>query len=226
LVKGVVFLDDEDSISFYDGAQETRFGSFSDEVATISFVSNIPYIYFKNGNISSYDFTRDWSYREGALKDNYNKLSQQERNELLDVLTNSAEYCFLSPSRVQCVESGSDKFREFNFSQIIPQKFIAKNTYYSTEITVLGSDRKSYELPESSKFSSTRESDLVVRTAYKSAVTTYAEMENGNIIGISPEGYMMERPKGSNKWNRAKAFGDYKFKKILPYKWSKRLESL
>ncbi|UYL09432.1 hypothetical protein B9G69_002445 [Bdellovibrio sp. SKB1291214] len=227
MVKGGVFVDEEDSVSFYDGAHETKFGSMADEIATISFVSNIPYIFFKNGKVTSYDFTRNWNYREGALVDNYNKLSQQERNELLDVLSTSDDYCFLTPSRVQCLLE-TNNFAEFSFSALKPLNFVNVNQSYVSGIIVLANDGKSYKLPKSADFASASESNLQIdKTSYAyPEVTSYAEMANGRVLGISQKGFMMEKVKGSSKWIRAKEFGDYKFKKILPYKWSKRLESL
>lgn len=228
LVNGGLFLDTDDTVSFFDGKTETQLGSFTNPIATISFIDNVPYIFFKNGDITRYDFTREWALREGTLKDSYNKLSQQERNELLDILTNSSEYCFLSPSRVQCSAEGENRFREFNFSQIVPMKFVSKNTYYASDIIVLGADRKSYQLPTSADFAKFKESDLRVRqSAHRyPEVTSYAEMENGTVVGVSSDGFMLEKAKDSQKWTRSKAFGDYKFKKIMPYKWSKKLEDL
>ncbi|WP_413587055.1 hypothetical protein [Bdellovibrio sp. HCB274] len=227
MVKGGVFVDEEDSVSFYDGKEETQFATMADEIATISFINNIPYIFFKNGNITSYDFTRNWNFREGPLVDNYMALSQQDRNDLLDVLSNKDEYCYLTPKRVQCTQEDSDDFAEFAFYDLRPQRFVNVNQSYTGGIVVIAGDGKSYKLPKSTQFGSAKESDLTIDTKSHiyPEVTSYAEMSNGRILGVSPKGLMLEKTK-SGKWVRTKEFGDYKFKKILPYKWSKRLEDL
>lgn len=226
--KGGVFLDDEDSISFYDGKEETRFGSFTDKTSAIAIQDSYPVVFFKNGNITKYDFTRDWGFRSGNMVKNYNKLSKEEMNSLLDVFISKSEYCFLLPDKIKCAtKDPKEELASMVFHEVTPLKFWNPLGYNTDDIRLVGLDDSMYYIPSSILFKNPEEA-MEVKSKRKvyPGVTSYAEMDDGSLIGISTSGKVIKREKGKKNWVPAKEFGDYTFKKIVPFYWSKELEDL
>lgn len=227
LKKGGLILDDENSISFYDGKEEIILGSFEDKTSAIALSDIYPVIFFKNGNITKYDFTRDWKVRTGPISDNYKKLNTDEMNDLLDVFISRTEYCFLMPSLIKCSSNKGSELVSMSLKKIQASRFWNSPAYYMNDIRVIGVDGKMHFIPPSILFNEYDESkSFIDKIEFYPEVTSYAEMENGDIIGISPSGHMLKKSNKNAPWIPAKAFGEYTFKKIIPFYWSPELEKI
>ncbi|MEE2207461.1 hypothetical protein PRA72_25270 [Klebsiella pneumoniae] len=226
--KGGLLLDDDDTLSFYDGANETLLASFKDKVATMIPDKTYPVIFFKNGNLTKYDFTRKWEIINGDTTETYKKLTQSERNSLLDVFISSKDVCFLFQSLIKCQAENQNKdFVLLDMHEIKPVAFWYDQNVNENDMYVVGENRLIYKLPKPKRFDQTV-FDNILNNGKKiyPQVTSYAEMVDGSLLGISPQGNVLRKEKTSSSWLPAKEFGDYKFKKILPFYWSKELEDL
>lgn len=226
--KGGLLLDDDDTLSFYDGIKETQFGSFNDKVATVILDSTYPVIFFKNGNITKYDFTRKWELINGYTTETYKKLTQSERDSLLDVFFSSKDVCFLFKSLIKCKSKSQDEeFVSLNMNKIKPVTFWFNRNVDDHDMYVVGESMLIYKLPKPNEFVQTVD-DKILNEGKKvyPQVTSYAEMDDGSLLGISPLGNVMRKQSKSSLWIPAKEFGDYKFKKILPFYWTKEFEDL
>ncbi|WP_413577870.1 hypothetical protein ACLVWU_05225 [Bdellovibrio sp. HCB290] len=226
LSSGAILQDTQNNISFYDG-NETTLGEFTDEISVMTSRLGTPYIFFKNGEVSKYLFTKEWPLLEGSLVDNYRKLKRREMNELIDINFDLG-YCFLFPKQMKCLQEG--RFHEFSFSALNPVSFWPQLLGKDTSNAILNDDGKVYTIRDEIKefvYSENEilnSSELQIKNRYP-GVTSWTMLGNGRILGVSPEGYMMQSV-SKGKWKRAKEFEDYKFKRILPFMWSKKLEAL
>lgn len=225
LVKGGVFLDDQNMLSFYDGSQEYRFAEFTDDTAALSLSIGIPYVFFKNGNVVKYAFTRKWHLQDNKFSRAYQKLSSSDRNSVIDALTGE-ENCFLLPDTVKCLDR-DDTITSMDVSSLKPTRFFSFYHREDQAIRVYTGEGAIYYLPGSILFKELSLKDgFLTNDFHYPEVTSFAKMENGKIMGITPKGFMVEKKTKDAPWTRAKVFGDYTFKKIVPFYWSKRLEDL
>ena len=225
LIKGGVFLDDQNILSFYDGSQEYRFAEFTDETAALSLSAGIPYVFFKNGNVVKYAFTRNWYLQDNEISRAYQKLSPSDWNSVIDALTGE-ENCFLLPDTVKCLDR-DDTITSMDVSSLKPTRFFSFYYREDQAIRVYTGEGAIYYLPGSILFKESSLKDgFLTKDPHYPEVTSFAKMENGKIMGITPKGFMVEKKTKDAPWTRAKVFGDYTFKKIVPFYWSKRLEDL
>ncbi|EGO0259853.1 hypothetical protein E4P54_16480 [Salmonella enterica subsp. enterica serovar Panama] len=157
-IKGGLILDDEDSFSFYDGKEETQFVIFNDKTSAMALDGIYPVIFFKNGNITKYDFTREWKLRTGPMQDNYKKLSKDEMNSVLDVFLSRTEYCFLMPLLIKCTTPKGQDLVSMSLKTIQASRFWNPTAYYMNDIRVVGIDGKIHFLPASIIFNEYDES--------------------------------------------------------------------
>ncbi|QLY26589.1 hypothetical protein [Bdellovibrio sp. KM01] len=225
LQKGGIFLDDDNILAFYQGNQEYRLAEFTDKTIGLTLHAGLPTVFFENGTVTKYDFTREWILREGTLIKAFSGMSPSERAEIEDIYAN-VDNCFLFKNDLKCMDG--DGFLTYRFNELKPVAFADRYQTWNNSLLLLMSDGKVYSMPKPKDFAATRDADLKVDVKAKTYpnITSFAEMENGYIMGISNKGFMMVKKSKDTPWVRAKEFGDFKMKKIVPYYWSKRLEDL
>lgn len=112
-------------------------------------------------------------------------------------------------------------------NKIKPVTFWFNRNVDEHDMYVVGENKFVYKLPKPNEFVQTVD-DNILNEGKKiyPQVTSYAEMDDGSLLGISPLGNVMRKQNKSSSWTPAKEFGDYKFKKILPFYWTKEFEDL
>ncbi|QDK44979.1 hypothetical protein DOM22_07280 [Bdellovibrio sp. ZAP7] len=220
--QGALVQSNDKKISFYDGTKVSLLVELRLDVAASTVKRGFPYFFFKNGQVAKYDFTSDWPMVEGPLVETYNKLSEDEMADVRDITVGSV-YCILLSKRVTCYgNNGSSGFRLY---QMNPVNFYLRPEWGPDWIAVRGSDGKIYRLPdEPTEFANTSEADLETIDNPYPAVSSFAKVA-GKVVGVSPKGNIVETTDGTN-WSQVKPYSGFKFKKLYPFYWSKKLEDL
>lgn len=225
LQKGGVFLDEDNILGFYEGTQEYRLAEFTDKTIGLTLHGGLPTVIFEDGNVTKYDFTREWILNGGTLIDSLKGMSASTRADIQDIYANK-DNCFLFKNELKCLDG--DGFLTYRFDTLKPVAFSDRYQSWNNPLSILMDNGAVYSMPEPKNFATTRDTDLKVdskATTY-AGITSFAEMQNGSIMGISNKGFMMVKKSKDAKWIRAKEFGDFKMKKIIPFYWSQRLEDL
>ncbi|QLY26690.1 hypothetical protein [Bdellovibrio sp. KM01] len=220
--QGALIQSNDNKISFYDGTKVSLLVELRLDVAASTVKRGFPYFFFKNGQVAKYDFTSDWPMVEGPLVDTYNKLSEDEIADVRDITVGSV-YCILLSKRVTCYEKGG--MFGFRLYQVNPVNFYLRPEWGPDWIAVRGSDGKISRLPDDpSEFANTSEADLETIENPYPAVSSFAKLA-GKVVGVSPKGNIVESTDGTN-WSQVKPYTGFKFKKLYPFYWSKKLEDL
>ncbi|WP_413560542.1 hypothetical protein [Bdellovibrio sp. HCB209] len=225
ITTGAIILGEDNVVSFSDGV-ETFLGSFENDIQTM-YVGSDPYLFFKNGEMASYDFNGHWYLQKNTwVSDYYKNLSQGERDTLLDFKSTVFSSCFLWPQYMRCT-AGKGIFKEVRFSTINPVRFYESFDIWHKRYQILDDSGKVYVLAEDFEdMMSESDRDYHTTKTEFPKLTGFAMLENGFTYGLGKDGFMMRREPKSTKWMRAKEFKEYKFKKLYPFMWSKTLEDL
>ncbi|MFG6091447.1 hypothetical protein [Enterobacter soli] len=226
LKKGGLMLDSKNRLLFFDGNDISVVNEFNDKIT--SFVLNLgyPLVLHQNGSIQAYTFSEKWNFVAGPLTDNYQKLGVDTRDKILDVYIDNGEKCYLLPSEIIC--ASKDSFVNFKFDGISPAAFYnAPDMSKHALMRVKDKSGRVYVIPGSILFKS---DDKNYNSAFEDKkhslepdVSSYAECENGDLIGVDAEGTVVVKSQDS-EWKVDDRFNGVTVKKIIPYYWSKQLQ--
>jgi hypothetical protein len=225
LKQGGIYLDEEGTLGFHDGDQDYSLATFTDKTVGLALHEGLPTVFFENGSVTKYDFTRQWIYGEERFIENFNRLSQSERGDIEDIFVGET-VCYLFKNEIKCPDRTG--FSNYQFNTIKPLAFVDRYQSWNNHLSVLAETGKVYSLPELEKLTSTRDADLKedTKAITYANLTSFAKMDNGSVLGVSRKGTLMIKKSKSAPWTQVSEFEDLKFKKIIPYFWSKRLEDL
>jgi hypothetical protein len=226
LKKGGLMLDASNRVLFFDGDDISVVNEFKDKITALVLDLGYPLVLHQNGSVQAYTFTDKWNFVAGPLTDNYQKLDGDTRDKILDVYIDNREKCYLLPSEILC--AGKEDFVKFTFNGISPVVFYdAPDMSRYSLMRIKDNAGRIFVIPGSILFNS---DDKNFNSAFEDKkhalepeVSSYAECENGDLIGVGAEGVVVVKSKGG-EWKTDDRFKGVTVKKIIPYYWSKQLQ--
>ncbi|HBR3485228.1 TPA: hypothetical protein L9S60_005251 [Klebsiella pneumoniae] len=220
-------LDSKNRVLFFDGSDISVVNEFKDKITALALHLGSPLVLHQNGFIQAYTFSDKWSFVAGPLTDNYQKLDDDTRGKILDVYIDNWEKCYLLPTEILC--AGEEGFVKFTFDGISPVAFYdAPDMSKYSLMRIKDKKGRVFVIPGSILFNSDNKN---FNSAFEDKkhflepdVSSYAECENGDLIGVGAEGTVVVKNKDS-KWKVDDRFNGVSVKKIIPYYWSKQLQS-
>ncbi|HDR2890709.1 TPA: hypothetical protein I4G69_001542 [Enterobacter asburiae] len=226
LKKGGLMLDSQNRILFDDGKDISVIKAFKDNITSVVIDLGYPLALHQNGSIEAYTFTDKWSFVAGPLPDNFKKLDEDTRKKILDTYIDNKETCYLLPAEILC--AAKDGFVKFTFDGISPVVFFdAPDMSKYSLMRIKDQNGRVFVIPGSILFNSDDKNFNSAfedkKHAFEPEVSSYAEFENGDMVGARPDGTVLIKRKDS-EWKEDDRFKGVTVKKILPYYWSKQLE--
>lgn len=226
LKKGGLMLDSKNRVLFFDGSDISVVNEFKDKITALVLDLGYPLVLHQNGSVQAYTFTDKWSFVAGPLTDNYQKLDDDTRGKILDVYIDNREKCYLLPSEILC--AGKEGFVKFTFDGISPVVFYdAPDMSRYSLMRIKDKSGRIFVIPGSILFNS---DDKNFNSAFEDKkhslepeVSSYAECENGDLIGVGAEETVVVKSKGG-EWKADDRFKGVTVKKIIPYYWSKQVQ--
>jgi len=226
LKKGGLMLDSKNRVLFFDGVDISVINEFNDKITALVLNVGYPLVLHENGSVQAYTFSDNWSSVAGSLTENYQKLDDDTRGKILDVYIDNGEKCYLLPLELIC--SGKERFVNFKFDGLSPVVFYnAPDMSKYSLMLVKNKNGRIFVIPGSILFNS---NDKNFNSAFEDKkhslepeVSSYAECENGDLIGVGGEGAVVVKNKGG-EWKEDSRFNGVTVKKIIPYYWSKQLQ--
>lgn len=227
LKKGGLMLDSKNRVLFFDGSDISVVNEFKDKITALALDLGYPLVLHQNGFIQAYTFSDKWSFVAGPLTDNYQKLDDDTRGKILDVYIDNGEKCYLLPTEILC--AGKEGFVKFTFDGISPVAFYdAPDMSKYSLMRIKDKKGRVFVIPGSILFNSDNKNFNSafedIKHFLEPDVSSYAECENGDLIGVGAEGTVVVKNKDS-KWKVDDRFNGVTVKKIIPYYWSKQLQS-
>ncbi|MDA8479110.1 hypothetical protein NNO04_10385, partial [Citrobacter sp. Awk 4] len=236
--RGVVLIDANNTITFYDGKNEYKLASFDKEVTGATIYAGELLVFMKNGSVSRYEYTREWteineSERGYKFISSYKKIPQENINEISDLVVTSRELCIISSYRLMCGRDGETlKELDANHPYMFHSTYRAVDLY-SSGYTFVDLDynvftimplKKNKAAPQNSDhYDVAPRPDLQLH--YYGA-PNYSEFTHGTFFGVSDLGELLFKKSQDEEWVVDKRFGDRKFRKVLPFYWARELENI
>ena len=236
--RGVLLIDTNNIVTFYDGEHEYTLASFDKEITGATIYAGELLVFMKNGSVFRYEYTREWtevneSERGYKFISSYKQIPQEKINEISDLVVTGRELCIISSYQLMCGRDGEAlKELEANLFYMFHSTYRAVDLYsegytlvnldYNVfTLTLLKANKNTPKQPIHYDF--TPRPDLQLH--YYGA-PNYSEFTHGTFLGVSELGELLFKKSQDEKWVVDKRFGDRKFRKILPFYWARGLENI
>ncbi|EMX9121066.1 hypothetical protein AAH332_002345 [Klebsiella aerogenes] len=236
--RGVLLVDTNNTIIFYDGENEYTLANFDKEITGATIYAGELLVFMRNGSVFRYEYTREWSEVNESERDykfisSYKKIPREIMNEISDLVVTNRGLCIISSYTLMCGRDG-EALKELDASY--PYTFHSAYRavdYYSKGYTLVDLDYNVFTimplkinetvLKQPVQYDLTPRPDLQLH--YYGA-QNYSEFTHGTFLGVSELGKLLFKKSQDEKWVVDKRFGDRKFRKVLPFYWVRGLENI
>lgn len=220
---GFFHRDKSREVSFFDGQNVVPMFKVPDQTIMADRFG-IPSFYYPNGQVKSKSYDPQMTDTLGTFAEEYRKqLTPAQQDDVLDIQYGLQYSCQLY-SRVLKCGSGSDKNVEINLADKRPVALVPEGNFEDIRFLLITEDGSAYRLPQTIDDFMLQQSDGLQLTTTSTDVISQTETLGNREYYVTDSSHLMV--KENYKWERVEQYKNKKLQKIIPFVWSKKLESL